>query len=146
MRVAARLHLKRWTGVFVGWVLSSEIEWCREPTASDSAEGHNAEHDIASASRPCGVEDPRHAEKLHAREPGDPVAARGQLAGRGEKAMSHKSLMHGNGESSGRIVPTKSANKGGGPQAEQVEGRRLAKEIPRHGPLLDTVPENTGAL
>ena len=75
-----------------------------------------------------------------------PLPPAGSLAGRGEKAMSHKSLMHGNGESSGRIVPTKSANKGGGPQAEQVEGRRLAKEIPRHGPLLDTEPENTGAI
>jgi hypothetical protein len=138
--------LKRWTGVSVGWVLSSEIACFGEPTASDGKEGNNAAHDNASAARPCGVRDPRHAEKLHAREPGDPVAARGQLAGRGEKAMSHKSLMHGNGESSGRIVPTKSANKGGGPQAEQVEGRRSAKEIPRHGPLLDTVPENTRAI
>ena len=50
----------------------------REPTASDSQEGNNAAHANASAPRPCGVEDPRHAEKLHAREPGDPVAAREQ--------------------------------------------------------------------
>ena len=92
-----RLHLKRWTGVSVGWVSSSEIVWCREPTASSGTEGHNAAHANASATRPCGVEDPRHAEKLHAREPGDPVAARGQLAGWGEKAMSHESLMHAAG-------------------------------------------------
>jgi hypothetical protein len=26
--------------------------------------------------QPCGVEDPKHAEKLHAREPGDPSRAR----------------------------------------------------------------------
>ena len=50
----------------------------REPTASDSQEGHNESHDNASAARPCGVEDPTHAEKLRAREPGDPVAARRQ--------------------------------------------------------------------
>ena len=118
----------------------------REPTASGCKEGNNASHASASAARPCGVEDPKHAEKLHAREPGDPVAARGQLAGRGEKAMSHESLMYGSGESSDRIVPTRSANKGRGLSAEPVEGRRSAKETPRHGPMLDTVPENTGAL
>ena len=95
-----RPHLKRWTGVSVGWVLSSEIVWCREPTASDSKEGHNATHANASAARPCGVEDPTHAEKLRAREPGDPVAAREQCgAGRRENAMSGKSLAHGSGES-----------------------------------------------
>src|SRR5438270_2951003 len=60
--------------------------------------------------------------------------------------MSHKSTVHGGGESSDRIVPAKSANKGRGLSAEQVEGRRSAKGIPRHGPMLDTVPENTGAL
>ena len=60
--------------------------------------------------------------------------------------MSHKSSMNGGGESSDRIVPTKSANKGRGLSAEQVEGRRLAEESPRHGPMLGTVPENTGAL
>ena len=60
--------------------------------------------------------------------------------------MSDKTLTHGGGESSDRIVPAKSANKGRGLSAEQVEGRRSAKEIPRHGPMLDTVPENTGAI
>jgi hypothetical protein len=66
--------------------------------------------------------------------------------GREEKVMSHKSSMHGSGESSDRIVPARSANKGRELSAEQVEGRRSAKEIPRHGPLLDTEPENTGAI
>jgi len=45
--------------------------------------------------------------------------------------MSHKSSVNGGGESSDRIVPTKPANKGRGLPAEQVEGRRLAKEIPQ---------------
>src|SRR5438874_2941992 len=37
------LHLKRWTGVSAGWVLSSEIGCFGEPTASDSTEGNNAQ-------------------------------------------------------------------------------------------------------
>jgi hypothetical protein len=46
--------------------------------------------------------------------------------------MSHKSSMHGGGESSDCIVPAKCANKGGEPSAERMEGRRSAKEIPEH--------------
>ena len=60
--------------------------------------------------------------------------------------MSGKSLMHGGGESSDCIVPMKCANKGGGPSAERMEGRRSAEETSRHGPKLDTEPENIGAL
>jgi hypothetical protein len=56
--------------------------------------------------------------------------------------MSDKSLMHGSGESRDGIVPTKSANKGRGLSAEQVEGRLSAEEI---GPMLDTEPEHIGA-
>ena len=61
--------------------------------------------------------------------------------------MSGKSLMHGGGESSDRIVPTRSANKGRRLSAEQVEGRRSAKEIPEAwADAVDTEPENTGAI
>ena len=56
--------------------------------------------------------------------------------------MSGKSLMHGGGESSDCIVPTKCANKGGETSAERTEGRRSAEETSRHGPMLDTEPEN----
>ncbi len=38
-------------------------------------EGNTAARDSASAQRSRGVEDPRHAEKLRVREPGDPVVA-----------------------------------------------------------------------
>lgn len=38
-------------------------------------EGNMAAHAIASARPTRGVEDPMHAEKLQAREPGDPVVA-----------------------------------------------------------------------
>jgi len=67
-------------------------------------------------------------------------------ADRRENAMSGKSLMHGGGESSDCIVPTKCANKGGETPAERTEGRRSAEETSRHGPMLDTEPENTGAI
>ena len=38
-------------------------------------EGNTTTHATASAQPTCGVEDPMHAEKLQAREPGDPVVA-----------------------------------------------------------------------
>jgi hypothetical protein len=41
-----------------------------------SPEGNIAARDSASAQQPCGVQDPTHAKKLRAREPGDPMAAR----------------------------------------------------------------------
>ena len=85
---------------------------------------------IASAPRPCGVEDPMHAEKLHAREPGDPAATR-RGAGREEKAMSYKSSMHGGGESYSGVVLTKQPNKSETTLAEVVEGRPLTKENTR---------------
>ena len=56
------------------------------------------------------------------------MAAREQLAGRVENAMSDKSTMHGGGESYSGVVPAKQPNKSGRPQAEDVEGRPLAKE------------------
>jgi hypothetical protein len=68
------------------------------------------------------------------------------VAGRRENAMSGKSLMHGSGESRGCIVPTNGPNKLRRLKAEGREGRRLAKEIRRQGPDLDTVPEASGAI
>jgi hypothetical protein len=72
-----------------------------------------------------GVEDPGHAEKLHAREPRGPAAAPSRKArGRRENAMSDKTLMHGGGESYSGIVPAKRSNAGRGGPKEIVEGRR----------------------
>jgi hypothetical protein len=85
----------------------------------------------ASAPRSRGVGDPKHAEKLHAREPGGPVAACRKWAGRRENAMSGKSLMHGDGESYCGIVPAKQPNKSEETPAEVVEGRPQAKENTR---------------
>jgi RNA-directed DNA polymerase len=77
----------------------------------------------------CAVEDPWHAWKLHAREPGGPVNARHALVkGRLEKDMIQKSNMHVDGKSDGRAVLTKCLNKSGNPLAEGAEGSRPTKE------------------
>jgi RNA-directed DNA polymerase len=56
--------------------------------------------------------------------PSSPVT----VAGRQEKGMSPTSRMHADGESDGRIVPTKGSNNDGRPSAESLEGRGPAKE------------------
>jgi RNA-directed DNA polymerase len=45
-----------------------------------------------------------------------------------EKAMSPKSNMHADGESDGRVLPTKCLNNDGKPPEEDTEGRRPTKE------------------
>jgi len=109
--------------------VSSEIAKFREPTMSGQLEGNSVSRENASAAQPCGVVDPKHAWKLHEREPRDPVAIRSrEAADRGVKAMSDKTHMHGSGESYSAIVPAKRPNEGrGGPQ-EVVEGRTLTEE------------------
>jgi hypothetical protein len=54
--------------------------------------------------------------------------------------------MNAREESSDCIVPTKRPNKAGKLVAEDVEGRQSAKEILRHGPTPNTVPDQVGAL
>jgi hypothetical protein len=54
---------------------------------------HQGEANAQAYSGPSGVEDPEHAWKLQAREPGDPRHARRKGAGRLEKAMSPTSNM-----------------------------------------------------
>ena len=93
-------------------------------------EGNTVARDKSRARRGhCGVEDPRHAWKLHAREPRDSVAIRSQCgADRWEKAMSYKTHVHGDRESHSGIVPAKRSNEGRGGPKEIVEGRPLTKE------------------
>ena len=138
---------KRWTGAGASWVslklMSSEKANPVAPTVSGIPEGNTAACAMASASRHCGVEDPMHALKLHAREPRDPVAIRSRrTADRWEKAMSYKTDMHGGRESSGGIVLAKRSNEGlGGPQGI-VEGRLLAEEnVNQSIPPPDSVPD-----
>src|SRR5262249_10320017 len=75
---------------------------------------------------PRAVEDPAHAWKLLAREPGDPTGIRPGVADRPEKVVDRTSGMYAGGKSDGRIVPGKPPNKGMR-LAEAVEGRRPAK-------------------
>src|SRR5712691_9187375 len=83
------------------------------------------------------------------RENREAPVAPAQSAGRSEKPMRYKSGMNVAGESSGCIVLTKCPNKARKLVAEGMEGmegRRLAKEILRQGPELDSVPAEPGAL
>ena len=79
-----------------------------------------------SRARPRVVVDPRHAEKLHAREPGDLIVgcqARGQSGGQGQGRTART---HGGEESDGVVLPMKQANNVAEEQAaaaESVEGR-----------------------
>ena len=127
---SVRSHLKRWTGVYAGWVWSSEIAnpGCRRCQANRKDKircAQDCECAVTLRSRrpqacietPCArTERPR----------GRPPSRRG--AGRWEKAMSYKTHMDGGGESYSGVVPTKQPNKGGRPLAEVVEERPLTKE------------------
>src|ERR1019366_1716801 len=130
-RAVVRLHLRRWTGAYAGWVLSSENG---NPGSRRRQPDRKATERCAIA-RACRALRSRrpHARietgcPLGPREPRGPVAARRKAAGRVEKAMSDKSTMHGSGESYSGVVPAKLPNTSGRPQAEVVEGRPLAKQ------------------
>ena len=65
------------TGVQAGWAMEPRNgAHFRGPTLSSKAEGKTMGVDMARRPSPCAVEDPGHAWKLHAREPGDPSGAR----------------------------------------------------------------------
>jgi hypothetical protein len=72
------------------------------------------------------VEDPRHAEKQYAREPGDLLVS--AQADRSGKAKSRKPDVYAGEESDCAIVPMKPPNKEAQASAEVVEGRARTKE------------------
>jgi len=75
------------------------------------------------------VVDPRHVQKLYAREPGDlGGACSDPTAGRRGKANSRTPRAHVFEESDGGIGPMNHSNKDGKPSAESEEGRPLVKE------------------
>lgn len=77
------------------------------------------------------VQDPSHAQTLHAREPGDPSTAHEQMErGTRREGSSHEPAMNERGKSDGQVVPVKPPNKAGQPAAEGVEGRGPAKGNP----------------
>jgi len=100
---------------------------------SGEPEGNTVARDTSRVRhRRRGVVDPRHAWKLHVREPRDrgarPAIRGCEAADRWEKAMSYKTHMHGNGESYSGILPAKRSNEGRGGPKEIVEGRPPTKE------------------
>ena len=99
---------------------------------SGEPEGNTVVRDKSRAQRRhCGVEDPTHAWKLHAREPRDPVAIRGRkVADRWGKAMSSNSHMHGSGESHNGIVCAEQriAQEGSSPS-----GARMRSDVSERG-------------
>ena len=143
--------MKRWIGAHVGWVSrncelrNSQNQRCRRCQANRKATLWRAKTSLVRR-RHCGVVDPRHAWKLHAREPRDPMAIRSQYgADRWEKAMSHKTHVNGDRESHSGIVPGKRTNEGQGGPKENVEGRPLTKENaeepnPRRTPSRESGP------
>ncbi len=58
--------------------------------------------------------------------------------------MSHKTHMHGGGESYSGVIPTKQPNKSGRPPAEVVEGRPLTKENTDQSNLHRTQSRESG--
>jgi hypothetical protein len=64
------------TGVQAGRAIEPRNgAYFRGPTLSSNAEGNRMGVDNARRPSPCAVEDPGHAWKLNAREPGDPSGA-----------------------------------------------------------------------
>ena len=68
--------LEALTGVHAGFVLSSEIDYFRVPTRSDSSEGNTTADVTASPLKTLRSRRPEHAWNLHVREPRDPAVAR----------------------------------------------------------------------
>src|SRR5437867_6182626 len=69
---------------------------------------------LRDAVEPCAVRDPVHVRKHLAREPGDPVSARGGWRrGTRREVQGRTPMMDGHGKSDRPDVPAKSPNKGG---------------------------------
>jgi RNA-directed DNA polymerase len=80
------------------------------------------------AFEPHGVEDPEHAQKQLAREPGDPVLARpDKRIGTCQEVHGRELTMNGHGKSDRPVVPAKFPNNISTAMAEEMEGRGLAK-------------------
>jgi len=122
-----RLHLKRWTGVSVGWVLSSEngnpgCPWCqtvRRPRGSAQKKRECAA-DPAESKTPRMQRNRVPSGRARTERPCHCPSAAGQRAGRGTR--KGKPFMHGGRESSICIVPTNDPNKLRTLRAEGGEG------------------------
>ena len=85
------------------------------------------------ARRPCVVEEPRHAETQHAREPGDLQVVSGHPdRDRVVKATCRTAAMDGREESDCPVVPVNRLHKGEGSSAEVGEERVQTTENIAH--------------
>jgi hypothetical protein len=80
------------TGVRVGRVLSRENTEIPGAHAFELAEGNINRPAMARDGEPGVVEDPEHARKHLAREPGDPVIAPGRMGTRGRGGKSKDAI------------------------------------------------------
>jgi len=67
------------TGVQAGWVLSREMGLFQGADVVKPGGRQQDANQYREAASPCAVGDPRHAWKLYAREPGDPVNGHGAV-------------------------------------------------------------------
>ena len=122
--LAKRRQRYRWAGL-----LSFEKPLNRMPTPFRvGGRQHGSRVRSRVAGRSCVVEEPAHAEKQHAREPGD---LRSVLANRSRpvrEGQSRTADMHALEESDCAVVPMNQPNKEGQPSAEAGEGRAQTKE------------------
>src|SRR6202521_5139179 len=82
-------------------------------------------------------EDPEHAQKHSAAEPGDLLFPHGKWrCGAHREVQGRTPMMHEREKSDRPAVPTKSPNKAGQPTAEEMEGRGLAKRNPQQSNTL----------
>src|SRR2546425_11870972 len=98
------------------------------------------------ATGPRAVRDPGHVRKHLAREPGNPLATRGDgRCGTRREVQGHTPTMNDQGKSDRPVVPMKSPNNAGQPVAEGMEGSGLAKGNLRQQTAPRT-PSRDGAL
>ena len=117
------------TGEHAGRPSGFEITSTGMPTPQNGGEGHT--HGDVNRELPVDPAESKNlrmrGRSMHGNREIPSLLAEDGTANRPEKAMSHKSDMHGGGKSDSRRVPKNRSNKGQGRPAETEEGRRLAK-------------------
>ena len=136
--------MKRWTGVSVGWVLSSEIAY-QDADGVGFPEGNTAgvrqarvHRDPAESETPCTQRNFMRENRETSLPPED------TRAGRRGNAMTGNPLVNGSEESYCGIVPAKQPNKGEISPAEVVEERPQTEENTQESNLCRTPSRASG--
>jgi len=122
------------TGAQAGRTLSCEIYLpFGVPTLFCEAEGYISEHVMRVLREPCAVRDPRHAWKLHMREPGGPIDVHSHKlngpVGEGHKPNDQHARLWGVGRmgSTDEMLEQRGTEHHRETSAESMEGSRSAK-------------------